>query len=211
MAVIFNNKQLLADDSIENGGELFLLNGSYSILENYVNPVLLKNGNVDAALFKNIELEPAAYYAGNILYKTDDPKFIDYINLIIKATHSEELPENSTVVNYRKTMRSGTIHPIKKDIYIYDNKKFTLYDRYIYGYDNNYVNFYEEKNEKEKEYEEEDRQIKASSLCENKIILSQINCESFENDFKYYLSDYNYAFSIIDNTTNVLVAFGLYR
>nr|AAC17847.1 ORF 603 [Autographa californica nucleopolyhedrovirus] len=47
MAVIFNNKQLLADDSIENGGELFLLNASYSILESYVNPVLLKNGNVD--------------------------------------------------------------------------------------------------------------------------------------------------------------------
>jgi len=201
MAVIFNNKQLLADNSIEKGGELFLFNGSYNILESYVNPVLRIHGV--------IELEEAAYYAGNILYKTDDPKFIDYINLIIKATHSEELPENSTVVNYRKTMRSGTIHPIKKDIYIYDNKKFTLYDRYIYGYDNNYVNFYEEKNEKEKEYEEEDD--KASSLCENKIILSQINCESFENDFKYYLSDYNYAFSIIDNTTNVLVAFGLYR
>lgn len=152
---------MFVDNSIEKGGELFLFNGLYNILESYVNLVLLKNGV--------IELEEVVYYVGNILYKIDDFKFIDYINLIIKVIYFEELLENSIVVNYRKIMCSGIIYFIKKDIYIYDNKKFILYDRYIYGYDNNYVNFYEEKNEKEKEYEEEDDKV--FSLCENKIIL----------------------------------------
>lgn len=208
-------------DSDDHIMETFILDGEYAIKHQYVN----KNRAVlesDECL--EVEHCKSVYRCGNILFKHNEPKIWEYIDLIIEATHNKKLPVSVDRSVRKRTQKiGGTICPTKDIIFAYDGKLFVLYGRYIYGYDNPYVRFVNQKpknTESEKgsdveddddedyyDVEESDIELPAS-LSEDEIVLPTI---SYKFKFEFWLDDYNYSFAIIDAQTEVLLAFGLYR
>lgn len=131
----------------------------------------------------------AVFYKGNVLYKADEPKILDYINLMIKLTYTKT--ERSIEKNIEQ-LKSGTICPTREDNYETDDKIFTLYGRYIYGF----VDF--------------DKVTFSNKITGENFFLHRVEGVS-EEAVHPFLYENNFAFKIVDKKTKVLYAFGLYR
>lgn len=167
--------------------ETVKLDGTYEI-------VTVDNRMPWADLQENIVLHAkAVYHRGNVLKKTDVDIVDELIDLMIRYTH-DKCADVDLDFTCRKTeqIRSGTVCPSIEDAFIYKNRQFTLYGRYIYGYENPFVTF---QTFKENEPNE-------------KITLPAVPFE--ERMATDHLNEYVYAFKITNLETDVLEAFALY-
>ncbi|CAG9792928.1 unnamed protein product [Diatraea saccharalis] len=121
--------------------DTFCLDGNYEIKCGYPNSAALAE-NVDYDDFERAVNCKAVFFYGNILYKSDEPKIWEYIDLMIETTYKTELsvPVDTSVETNIK-LEGGTICPSIHTLFSYDGKLFTLYGRYIYGYDAPHVKF----------------------------------------------------------------------
>ncbi|CAG9792929.1 unnamed protein product [Diatraea saccharalis] len=121
--------------------DTFCLDGEYEIKCGYPNRAALEEG-VNLYSFESAVDLKAVYMYGNILYKSDEPNIWDYLDLMIMATYKTKLPVPVNCnVEHSKKIEWGTICPTIHTLFSYDGKLFTLYGRYIYGYDAPYVRF----------------------------------------------------------------------
>ncbi|KAG7312797.1 hypothetical protein JYU34_001180 [Plutella xylostella] len=206
--------------TVDDGAEKALLNGTYSIQRHRNRHPNLKkvvddyyNGIHPPYHCKQV------YVEGNILYKLNEPNIQDMIDLAVRSTHEVKLPECVDKSVHKKWQkRGGTICPSQETIFRYQGKLYNLYGRYIFGYDKRFVQFTNDKLEvvvngdevdDDDEYEDyvvdetEEREVQ---LTRAEIILPTVpyseNCP--------LVNDYHYAFSIVDESTGVLDAFGIY-
>lgn len=209
---LFSTKSGDSSDEIQH---TFILDGEYTIKNQYVN----KNRAVlESKEYLEVECCKGVFCLGNILYKNKEPKIWEYIDLMIEATHNKE--KNDTIFQ-----KMGKSCPSKEVKYAYDGKLFVLYGRYIYGYDDPYVRFVNEKSKKadcencfdeddddEEDYYDENgcRKELPASLSKDEIVLPTISYD-LDSKLDFYLDSYNFSFSITDAQTQVLLAFALYR
>lgn len=160
--------------SLDNNVETFFLKGNYNIYK-YVNEDKSEKDNVRHYHCKLV------FSVGIVLFNNKVPNIEKLIKLLIYYTY------NSPPVRgfERKQMVGGTVCPTKEVIYEIGGKQFILYGRYIFGYNQRYVQF------------------KSINNPRNKFKLAEIKQSERVND-------YNYAFVIINKDTNILDAFGLY-
>lgn len=202
---------------VDSGVEEVILNGNYNLKE--------INNEVDVPedLESHINCQ-MIYGKGNVFYRIDTENVEDLMKLFIKYTYDpcKDLEaEFDFTVKSEKVMASGTICPTKKVLFVYKNKVFVAYGRYIFGYDKDYVQFKREIEENESSSSDEENinedlwnldcdyvekfnsQIKESVITNNKIVLGVPKL--------YGHAEYVYSFMIYDRTNGVLDAFGLYR
>lgn len=128
------------------------------------------------------------YSKGRVMYKSniEDPEvnIFDLIDLFIKYTFDpcKDLDLDKSIAG-NKQMRFGTICPTRKRLFVYKNREFTAYGRYIFGYDHGGVKI---KNDK-----------------------TTVKFRNPPLDDECY--EYVYSFMIRNHTTQVVEAFGLYR
>lgn len=167
----------------------------------------------------------AVYVKGNILYRKDTDNIDEFINLFIRYTSDpcQDLDLDFSIKNV-KICRSGTICPARRALFVYKNKVFVAYGRYIFGYDQGYViikrgtdeigdleadevdpNYEEGKDDDEwEDLDYEEYNIKEHKIENDKIILGVPESNDFCNE-------YVYSFLIYDKDTKVVDAFGMHK
>ncbi|XP_050508344.1 uncharacterized protein LOC126885684 isoform X1 [Diabrotica virgifera virgifera] len=130
---------------------------------------------------------PIIYTKGRVLYKTyveDNLNIFDLVDVFIKYTYDPckdlELDES---ISKTTIMKSGTICPGRSRLFIYKDREFIVYGRYIFGQGVNYVKF----------------------SSESKVF------KFFNPPWDRDCEEYVYAFMIRNAKSNVLEAFGLFR
>lgn len=185
-----------------NQGDKVLLNGHYKFLIEY------ERSREKYKYGDNVEYYDCklSYNVANILYNADVPDVIGLIDMLIEATYYGPPEEVDATVYDEEILDLGSMYTSVNTIFKYKDCTFFLFGRYLYGYDETYVEFDTKYSTSESDVDENstgesDKEEEEPKMSEDSIVLP----ESREN-----FGEYNYAFSILDDS-NVLVAWGLYR